>query len=67
MRNRCRERSCYGHFLLPLRVQVLGIAANKFQLTREGVGFLKDPFTLSFYNVSADTTLSVRERGGRKK
>lgn len=43
-------------------VQALGVAANKTQLTREGVGFLKDPFTLSFYNVSDETTLSVRVR-----
>ena len=42
--------------------QALGVAANKTQLSREGVGFLKDPFTLSFYNVSADTTLSHRPR-----
>lgn len=43
-------------------LQALGVAANKTQLTREGVGFLKDPYTLSFYNVSAETTLTVRVR-----
>lgn len=50
-------------------VQVLGVQANKLQLSREGVGFLKDAFSLSFYNVSSDFTLSlsVRGRGGRKK
>lgn len=49
--------------------EVLGVAANKLQLSREGVGFLKDAFSLSFYNVSSDFTLnlSVRGRGGRKK
>jgi len=49
--------------------QVLGLPANRLQLSREGVGFLRDQFSLAFSNVAADVTLqlSIRERGGRKK
>ena len=48
---------------------MLGLQANRLQLSREGVGFLRDQHSLAFNNVSADTQLklSVRERGGRKK
>lgn len=47
----------------------LGLPANKQKLAREGVGFLKDEFSLAHYNVSEDVvlTLGVKERGGRKK
>jgi splicing factor 3A subunit 1 len=48
--------------------QVLKQPANRLQLSREGVGFLKDQFSLGFYNVSEETQLqlSIRQRGGRK-
>ena len=48
---------------------MLGLAANKQRLTRDGCGFMKDEFTLAFYNVSPEVilTLSTKERGGKKK
>ena len=48
---------------------VLGLAANKQRLTREGCGFMRDEFTLAFYNVAPDVVLvlSTKERGGKKK
>ncbi|GMH40484.1 hypothetical protein BSKO_08388 [Bryopsis sp. KO-2023] len=47
----------------------LGLPANKQKLAREGVGFVKDEFSLAHYNISEDVvlTLGVKERGGRKK
>lgn len=50
--------------------EVVGIAANKQKITREGLGFLnEDELTLAHYNVSPDVqlTLGVKARGGRKK
>ena len=48
---------------------VLGLVANKQRLTREGCGFMRDEFTLAFYNVAPDVVLvlSTKERGGKKK
>lgn len=48
---------------------VLSLPANKQKLSRDGVGFLKDEFSLAHYNVSEDVTLilGIKERGGRKK
>jgi splicing factor 3A subunit 1 len=48
---------------------VLGLPANKQRLTREGCGFMRDEFTLAFYNVSPEVVLnlSTKERGGKKK
>jgi splicing factor 3A subunit 1 len=48
--------------------EVLKQPANRLQLSREGVGFLKDQFSLGFYNVSEEIQLqlSIRQRGGRK-
>jgi len=47
----------------------ISLPANKQKLSREGVGFLKDEFSLAHYNVSEDIilTLGIRERGRRKK
>lgn len=62
MRLRVMDYWCCG-------CQVLGLPANRLQLSREGVGFLRDQFSLAFSNVAGDVTLqlSIRERGGRKK
>ena len=48
---------------------VLALAANKQRLTRDGVGFMRDEFSLAFYNISPDVSLvlGTKERGGRKK
>lgn len=48
---------------------VTGLAVNKQKLNREGVGFLRDEFSLAHYNVSPDVilVLGTKERGGRKK
>ncbi|GAX76903.1 hypothetical protein CEUSTIGMA_g4349.t1 [Chlamydomonas eustigma] len=48
---------------------VLGLAANKQRLARDGCGFMRDEFTLAFYNVSPDVILQLttKERGGKKK
>lgn len=48
---------------------VLDLPANKQKLNREGVGFLRDDFSLAHYNVSPEVvlTLGMKERGGRKK
>ena len=45
-----------------------GLAANKQKLQMDGT-WLKDSKTLAFYNLSAETvlTLGAKERGGRKK
>lgn len=68
------SQSCWAHQQLvpggsaaPC-VQVLKQPPNRLQLSREGVGFLKDQFSLAFYNVSGDVQLqlSIRQRGGRK-
>jgi splicing factor 3A subunit 1 len=47
---------------------VTGLLANKQRLSRDGVGFVKDNFTLAFYNVGEDVvlTLSTKERGRKK-
>ena len=47
---------------------VLQLAANKQQLSREGVGFLRNELTLAHYNVGPSTqlALSTRGRGGRR-
>jgi splicing factor 3A subunit 1 len=47
---------------------VIGVAANKQKLAREGVGFLRDEFTLAYYNVSPEVVLALgtKTRGGRK-
>jgi splicing factor 3A subunit 1 len=49
--------------------EVLDLAANKQKLARDGVGFLKDEFTLAYYNASPDVvlTLGLKERGGKRK
>lgn len=49
--------------------EVLELPANKQKLAREGVGFVKDDFSLAHYNVSPDIVLQLgtKERGGRKK
>ncbi|MEW5307630.1 MAG: hypothetical protein WDW36_010009 [Sanguina aurantia] len=48
---------------------VLDLAANKQNLSRDGIGFLRNELSLAHYNVSPDIVLvlGVRERGGRKK
>lgn len=48
---------------------VIGLPANKQKLSRDGVGFLQDEFSLAHYNVSEDVflTLGIKERGRRKK
>jgi len=48
---------------------VIGLPANKQKLSRDGVGFLKDEFSLAHYNISEDVfvTLGIKERGRRKK
>ena len=48
---------------------VTGLPPNKQKLSRDGVGFLKDEFSLAHYNVSDDIilTLGIKERGRRKK
>lgn len=45
-----------------------GVPASKVKLCYEGL-FLKDNFTLAYYNFSDDANvqLQVKERGGRKK
>ncbi len=50
-------------------VDVTGVPANKQQLNREHVGFLKNELSLAHYNVGPDVvlTLGTKERGGRKK
>ena len=50
-------------------LQVLGLPANKMKISRDGVGVVKDHFSLAFYNVSPDITLllGTRERGGGRK
>lgn len=47
----------------------VGLAPNKQKLQIDGTGFLKDPKSLAFYNVTPDTVLilGAKERGGRKK
>jgi splicing factor 3A subunit 1 len=49
--------------------QVLNIPANKQKISRDNVGFMRDEFSLAFYNVGPDVQLllGVKERGGRKK
>ncbi len=49
--------------------QVLLLPANKMKISRDGVGVVKDHFSLAFYNVSPDVTLTLgtRERGGGRK
>ena len=47
---------------------VLQLAANKQQLSRDGVGFLRNELSLAHYNVGPTTqlSLSTRGRGGRR-
>ncbi len=49
--------------------QELALPANRMKLSRDGVGVVKDHFSLAFYNVSPDVTLTLgtRERGGGRK
>ena len=49
--------------------QELGLPATKQQLSTPDLGFLKDAITLAQYNLGmgAVLTLSLRERGGKKK
>ena len=46
-----------------------GLAANKQKISAAGLGFLTDKKTLAFYNLAggSEVTLSLKERGGRKK
>ena len=46
-----------------------GLAANKQKISAPGLGFLVDKKTLAFYNLGFGTvvTLTLKERGGRKK
>ncbi len=48
---------------------VLGLAANKMKLARDGVGFLRDEFSLAHYNVDPNTVLQLgtKERARGKK
>lgn len=48
---------------------VLDVAAGKQVLSREGAGFLRNELSLAHYNVSPTVvlTLTLKERGGRKK
>ena len=54
---------------LTCSLQVLRLPANKMKISRDGVGVVKDHFSLAFYNVSPDITLllGTRERGGGRK
>ncbi|KAF5843032.1 Pre-mRNA splicing factor PRP21 like protein-domain-containing protein [Dunaliella salina] len=48
---------------------VLGLAASRQKISRDGVGFLKDEFSLAHYNVAPDVILQLgaKDRGkGRK-
>jgi len=49
--------------------QVLALPANKIKISRDGVGDVKNHFSLAFYNVSPDVTLTLgtRERGGGRR
>ena len=46
-----------------------GLAANKQKISAAGLGFLTDKKTLAFYNLAggSEVTLTLKERGGRKK
>ncbi len=48
---------------------VVGLAANKMKLSREGVGFLRDEFSLAHYNVGPSVVLALgtKERARGKK
>lgn len=48
---------------------VLGVAANKIKLSRDGVGFLRDEPSLAHYNVAPNVVLSLgtKERTRGKK
>ncbi len=54
-------------FLQARLADVLGLAANKQKISREGVGVVRDGFSLAFYNVDPSVTLSldIARRGGR--
>jgi splicing factor 3A subunit 1 len=45
------------------------VAINKQNIKVEKLGFLKDKYSLAYYNIENDTTVqfSVKERGGKKK
>jgi hypothetical protein len=61
-------RDSVGH--LKSRLEgVTGVAVNKQKLNREGVGFLRDEFSLAHYNIGPDVVLVLgsKERGGKKK
>lgn len=47
----------------------VGLPANKQKLSRDGVGFLKDEYSLAHYNITEHVLLilGVKERGGGKK
>ena len=62
-----RLQDTVGDFKARL-ADVIGVAANKQKLAREGVGFLRDEFSLAYYNVSPDVVLALgtKTRGGRK-
>lgn len=48
---------------------VLGLASSRQKLSRDGVGFLRDEFSLAHYNVDPDVVLQLgaKDRGkGRK-
>ena len=60
---------CRTPFFVGTCAQALQQPANKLQLSRDGVGFLRDQHSLAFFNVAGEVQLqlSIRERGGRKK
>ncbi len=48
---------------------MLGLASSRQKLSRDGVGFLRDEFSLAHYNVDPDVVLQLgaKDRGkGRK-
>ena len=48
---------------------VIGVAANKQRIARDGCGFTRDEYSLAFYNVGAEVVLqmTLKERAGKKK
>ena len=41
---------------------MLGLAANKQRLLREGAGFMRDEYSLAFYNVAPDVVLQLQTK-----
>ncbi|KAK2080512.1 hypothetical protein QBZ16_000365 [Prototheca wickerhamii] len=50
-------------------VEQVKVPANKQRISADGLGFLRDELSLAHYNVPREEalTLSIKERGGRRK